>query len=161
MAVKVKPQTFVASDGAEFSTEEEAKAHDELTTAVQAFQDARKRLGVAMACKTKTADGYLFDPTSWRDYWRIINFGPTPMLARINFGYDTEFGLHGYENGCVELIVVERDGRNNEIRRASYSIDNLYATEEGAKKALHKRLVEHIAEQQEIADKLKKDIGIQ
>jgi hypothetical protein len=52
--------TYKTTDGTEFDTQEKAIAHENVTEAYKGYQDAARKLQIAIGEKLITADGYPF-----------------------------------------------------------------------------------------------------
>lgn len=148
MAIKQKPRMFVAGDGVEFESKAEAERHDKFIEALRAFNSAKAQLATAAAYCCKTSDGKLFEFGGWHCYWFLVLWGMYgPCLREIKWPWPRDVELD--EDNERASITVEENGK-----RHSYSINELYADEANAKVALANAIREHIAEKQAELTKL-------
>ena len=155
MAVKKVPGTYAASDGQEFDDEEEAKRHDELITARQEYDDARKKFNRVLAQTQKTADGETFDFGLFTSYYYITDYYYTqPSLKHVNFlGWNFEIDEH---DDSVEISQAE--GETGREHRFSCKISRLYVSKKRAEIALINALESWLDEQRRTVNEIKKDL---
>jgi len=138
MPITKRPQTFEASDGAEFATEAEAKRHQALLDASRDFRSAEKIYHQAIAKTQKTADGRPFEFGVFRDYYLIHWWGDRPRLVTIDFiGRDSIL-----EDG--KLYLVPGPDKRQAVPRVA--VEELYVDRLAARKELLRRLEEWIAD---------------
>lgn len=149
-----KPELFVAEDGKEFESEEEADRHNLLIAADRAFQSARKQYDRVLAESQMTADGEPFRAVAAADYWYVKDVFCWPELHCVSF-YLSNFALN--EHGQIELL--EYHGRNHDLSVRHFRIADLYARDRNAKRALLKARTERLAELQEGVGKLEAELA--
>jgi hypothetical protein len=156
MSVKQQPRKWAAEDSKEFDTEAEAEAHNELYVARQAFLDAQKAYGRLLAERQKTADGFKFEWSMLRDYYFIREWHhQLPSMGQVSFYvHDTDVSER---DDCLELIYHGGDPGNRD--RHHYRIDQLYAREVNAKKALLVAQERFIEECRVDAERLRQELG--
>jgi hypothetical protein len=148
MAVLEKPRTFKTTDGREFTDEAEAKLHDELIVAREAFDAARRRLNNAVLKTQRTADGQLFDFGLFRDYHYVRpGYGGMPSMQTVSFlGWNFEISEHTDAVEIIDTTISER--------RPRYAIASLYLDKRAANIALH---LEQVAWLKERAAEIEKE----
>lgn len=128
MAVTKAPVKFQTEDGRKFDTEEEAKRHEKLATARDAFWAARKTLGRLLAETQRTADGEAFTFDFHTYYFVTESWSGMPDVREISFcRYDFDFD----DTDVFRVIVCDNDAKHRE-----YRITDLYANRSTADRAL-------------------------
>ncbi|MEN9870275.1 MAG: hypothetical protein RLZZ171_1263 [Cyanobacteriota bacterium] len=128
--------TYKTTDGTEFDTQEKAIAHENVTEAYKAYQDAARKLQFAIGEKLITADGYPFVIGGYTRYYYIHgDFSFYPRVIDITIcHWNFELSRHNYGRVRAEYYV---DGKMDEI---FCDIDSLYTFEANANKEIVKIL---------------------
>lgn len=147
MSVSQKPATWKTSDGAEFDNEADATRHEAVVEAIRNYEDAAKQLGIVLAERTKTADGYPFDFSHWQ-YWAVFPYhGCGPIMRRVNVSRWDHISIgDNYDN---DVQIAEQIGDRPREQYMYHYIKDLYVTEKAAKKALAEAIKKHIATKRE------------
>jgi hypothetical protein len=153
MGVKKSPQTFQTSDGFEYDTEEEAERHEAVATAKQNYEGARDAFCRVLAESQKTADGVPFEFGVFRDYWFILEWDGFPRLHKVCFlcMRNDNFELN---EGSEISLVQEENGR-----RRTFKISDLYWNHKAAGRALLKVQAERLKEFGESMEKLQAEVS--
>ena len=131
MGVREVPPTFRTSDGKEFTSKPDAERHEALVAAAGAYESAQRRYAHALWESQQTADGQRFKFEHW-DYYHIAWSGDWPCLGEVHF-YPSRCTL---DETDALLIHTTREDARGQTMHLSYRIDELYADERAAKKAL-------------------------
>jgi hypothetical protein len=134
--------TYKTTDGTEFDTQEKAIAHENVTEAYKAYQDAARNLQIAIGEKLITADGHPFVIGGHTRYYYIYgDFSFYPRVIDITICHWTfELFRHNYGRVRAEYYA---DGKMDEI---FCDIDSLYRFEANANKKIVKILEERKTE---------------
>jgi hypothetical protein len=157
--IKEVPSCFQTSDGGEFPDRNEAAQHQEFLDTVSAYEEARKRLSLVVAQSQRTADGEIFEFGVFRDYLRIVpGWSGRPTLATVHFNYhawaERDLDHKGRGGERVQIVVYSENKRTLE----HYPIDELYAGQKAANRALLKAVEEWMKDQTEALENLKSSI---
>jgi hypothetical protein len=115
--------TFTATDGTEFDTKEEAIAHEQVTEAYKAYQDAVKGLNIAIAENLTTADGVPFKVGGRTSYYYIFGKfnSDRPVVKDVTIDYWT-FELVRNNFGSVKGSYHDGEKRIE----SKFEIEGLY-----------------------------------
>jgi predicted nucleic acid-binding Zn finger protein len=128
--------TYKTTDGTEFDTQEKAIAHENVTEAYKAYQDAVKKLQKSIGEKLVTADGFDFVLGGNTNYYYIRGeFSYCPAVVNVVVCY-WNFHLSRHNYGRIKAEYYE-DGKMTEI---FCDIDSLYKFETNANEKLIKIL---------------------
>jgi hypothetical protein len=154
MTAKAKT-SWTTDDGREFDSEAEATAHAEFAAAKGAYDKAKHAYGRLLAGRQKTADGKPFELTM-RDYWFVRErHNGLPTLRRVSF-YVWNVTVDERDD-CV--AVIDNAGADGGPRFAEYRIDQLYARESEAKKALLAAQLRFLDQARLDVERLRQEIG--
>jgi hypothetical protein len=124
--------TYKTTDGTEFDAQEKAIAHENVTEAYKAYQDAARNLQIAIGEKLITADGYPFEIGGHSRYYYIQGeFSLYPKVLEVTVcKWTFELVRH---NHCRVKAEYYADEKMNEI---VCNIDLLYKSLPSAEKKL-------------------------
>ena len=109
----MKP-VYRTTDGSEFSTQEDAIAHENVSEAYQSYQDAVANLQKAIAEKLVTADGHPFKIGGHTNYYYIAGvFSSSPRVVDVVVSYHN-FELYNHDF-CKIKAEYYADNKMNEI----------------------------------------------
>lgn len=147
MPRKTAPK-FVALDGTEFASKEEAKRYEKLLEAKDAYEQARLKFAQALWETQKTADGENFVLERPWHYFYINDLWGMPELETVSF-YIRNCNLR--EDNEIEIILWEPDQR----RYRTFKISELYVDKQKAKEALVEKSEKYLLEMTNYVNKLK------
>jgi hypothetical protein len=146
--------TYKTTDGTEFDTQEKAIAHEAVTEAYKAYQDAVNKLQIAIASKLITADGsQLFLGGNSKYYYIQGEHSFSPQVIGItvcHWGF--ELCRHDYGRVRAEYYA---DGGMKEV---FCDIDSLYEFKANANKKIVKILEGKKTEIDRRIGEIKKDM---
>lgn len=146
------PPKLRTSDGREFTNPKEAERHQEMLSAREAFADAHRKLGRALARTQTTADGEPFDFGVFRTYYYVREpYGQTPRLGEVSF-YAFDFSFTERDD---VFTIIQRD-KGNETH---YHINELYLHRDNAERALLAALEAWLVRQTEAVNELRARLG--
>jgi hypothetical protein len=101
-------QIYKTTDGTEFSSQEDAIAHENVTEAYKGYKDAVEKLQCAIGSKLMTADGFDFKIGGHTNYYYIIHpFTMNPRVIDVVCYY--KFELSRYNHAKIKGEYFDGD----------------------------------------------------
>lgn len=139
--MKVQPQVYITKDNFEFDTLPEAQCHEECLSAMEAYEQAKRRFYIAVAEKHYlTADGVPFSLRG--NKWIIVErtYEP-PYVVEVQLGYASSRAAFFFNSRTQMLCVAWCEGERNHEK----PVDEFYSSEKAAREALIRRRIQHLA----------------
>jgi hypothetical protein len=115
-------QIYKTTDGTEFSSQEDAIAHENVTEAYKGYKDAVEKLQCAIGSKLITADGYPFIIGGHTNYYYIVNpFTMNPTVVDIVVSFHN-FEIDKYNHSKIRSEYYD----GNKMIEIWCDIDSIY-----------------------------------